>query len=77
MKMKALGFASPGPGSSLLHSADWQPAKVPGAIPAEGTAWLRCWVKPHDSFFTKHERNLFEESVGFHFSDLPAPTRSG
>ncbi len=52
-------------------SADWQPAKVPGAIPSEGTAWLRCWVKPHDSFFSKHERNLFEESVGFNFSDLP------
>src|SRR5690606_4311075 len=31
----------------------------------------RSWVKPHDSFFSKHERNLFEESVGFNFSDLP------
>lgn len=57
--------------SAALPAADWQPVKVPGAFPAEGTAWLRAWVKPHDSFFTKHERNLFEESVGFHFSDLP------
>lgn len=48
-----------------------QPAKVPGVIPASGSTWLRCWVKPHESFFTKHDRNLFEESVGFHFSDLP------
>lgn len=54
-----------------LAAADWQVAKVPGAIPAEGTIWLRSWVKPHDSFFAKHERNLFEESVGFNFSDLP------
>ncbi len=56
---------------STATAAEWRPAKVLGAIPAEGTAWLRCWVKPHDSFFSKHERNLFEESVGFHFSDLP------
>ena len=32
--------------------------------------WLRTWVKVDDSFFTKHERNLFEESVGVHFRDL-------
>ena len=57
--------------SGLVSAADWQPAKVPGPIPVNGTSWLRCWVKPHDSFFTKHDRNLFEESVGFNFSDLP------
>lgn len=32
--------------------------------------WLRTWVRVDDSFFTKHERNLFEESVGIHFRDL-------
>ncbi|MCB1203935.1 MAG: c-type cytochrome [Verrucomicrobiae bacterium] len=58
-------------GSIPLCAADWQPVSVPGPVPSSGTGWLRCWVKPHDSFFTKHERNLFEESVGFHFSDLP------
>ena len=57
--------------ATTASAADWQPAKVPGAIQASDTSWLRCWVKPHDSFFTKHDRNLFEESVGFHFSDLP------
>ncbi len=52
-------------------AADWQPVAVPGTREASGPVWLRCWVKPHDSFFSKHERNLFEESVGFNLSDLP------
>jgi putative membrane-bound dehydrogenase-like protein len=26
----------------------------------------RAWFKPHDSFFTPHERNLFAESVALH-----------
>jgi len=49
------------------------PAPVPGPIeaPAEGrTVWLRAWVKVDPSFFSKHERNLFEESVGVHFRDF-------
>lgn len=69
--MKALLISILVAGFTMLHAAEWQPVQVPGAIPASGTSWLRCRVKPHDSFFTKHERNLFEESVGFHFSDLP------
>ncbi|MFM8903969.1 MAG: hypothetical protein ACKOIB_01790, partial [Verrucomicrobiota bacterium] len=45
----------------------------PGPIeaPAEGrTVWLRAWVKVDPSFFSKHERTLFEESVGVHFRDF-------
>jgi putative membrane-bound dehydrogenase-like protein len=57
----------------LLGSQDaWRPAKVPGPRPgpADGPGWYRCWVKVDDSFFTKHERNLFEESVGVHLQGL-------
>lgn len=54
------------------QTTDWQTIRVPGAWeqagpPAarnhDGFAWYRAWLRPHDSFFTKHERNLFEESV--------------
>jgi len=42
----------------------WRPVEVPGPIPAgPGWRWYRAWFKPHDSFFTPHERNLFAESV--------------
>ena len=59
--------------------ADWQPIRVPGAWetngPAagrqhDGFAWYRAWLKPHDSFFTPHERNLFAESVTLNMRDL-------
>ncbi|NDC63728.1 MAG: MFS transporter, partial [Planctomycetia bacterium] len=61
-------------------TAGWQTLSVPGewrrataeAVAAgDGIAWYRAWVKPDDSFFTPHERNLFEESVGLNFDDLP------
>jgi hypothetical protein len=55
---------------SAACSAEWQPAKVPGPIDFTGTAWLRAWVRVDDSFFTPHERNLFEESVGVNIRDL-------
>ncbi len=58
-------------GPSISQAADWEPVKVPGAISADGPVWLRCWIKADNSFFNKHERNLFEESVGFHFNALP------
>ena len=50
----------------------WQAVAVPGPIPmgsAESVSpWraYRAWFKPHDSFFTPHERNLFAESVALH-----------
>jgi hypothetical protein len=47
------------------------PIPSPAArAPVAPDFWLRTWVKVDDSFFTKHERNLFEESVGVHFRDL-------
>jgi putative membrane-bound dehydrogenase-like protein len=55
---------------------DWRMVQVPGprkaseAPGAGGVAWYRAWVKVDDSFFTKHERNLFEESVGVNLRDL-------
>ena len=55
---------------SNVGAAEWEPVKVPGALDIKGTAWLRARVKVHDSFFTKHERNLFEESVGVNISEL-------
>ncbi len=58
---------------ALLISAEageWETIQVPGAKEFTGRAWLRAWVKVDDGFFTKHERNLFEESVGVNFRDL-------
>ncbi|MEY4446548.1 MAG: hypothetical protein RL444_1661 [Verrucomicrobiota bacterium] len=47
------------------------PVPSPADRPPVATdAWYRTWVRVDDSFFTKHERNLFEESVGLHFRDL-------
>jgi len=51
-------------------SADWPLVSVPGTNPFTGTVWYRAWVKVPDSYFTAHERNLFEESVGVYVRDL-------
>jgi len=57
----------------------WQPVPVPGSIPADTTSaapsWraYRAWVKPHDSFFMPHERNLFAESVTLNIRILRSP----
>ena len=60
-------------------AAEWRTIEVPGAwndatardvAAAGGIAWYRTWVKVHDSFFTRHERNLYEESVGVNLRDL-------
>jgi putative membrane-bound dehydrogenase-like protein len=48
------------------QDVDWRPAQVPGPV----SSWVRCWVKVDDSFFSKHERNLFEESVGVNVRGL-------
>ena len=64
---------------TALRAAEWEPVKVPGALSeslaartasAGGVGWYRTWVKVHDSFFTPHERNLYEESVGVNIRDL-------
>jgi len=48
----------------------WELAPVPAATNFTGMAWYRAWVKVPDSYFAKHERNLFEESVGVNIRDL-------
>jgi putative membrane-bound dehydrogenase-like protein len=51
-------------------SPGWQLISVPGSTNWTGTAWYRAWVKVPDSYFSSHERNLFEESVGVNIRDL-------
>ncbi|MBI2949041.1 MAG: dehydrogenase [Verrucomicrobia bacterium] len=78
---RAFVFSSLLPAMSVAQPAtsEWQTILVPGAWetngpPAaknyDGFAWYRTWLKPSDSFFTKHERNLFEESVTVNIHDL-------
>ncbi len=43
--------------------AEWESAAVPGQQDFTGEAWYRTWLKPHATFFSKHERDLFGESV--------------
>ena len=50
----------------LPQDVEWKPVRVPGPV----GGWIRCWVKVDDSFFSKHERNLFEESVGVNVRGL-------
>ena len=58
-----------------MQDSGWQTVQVPGArkasesAGADGIAWYRTWVRVHDSFFTRHERNLYEESVGVNVRD--------
>jgi putative membrane-bound dehydrogenase-like protein len=51
-------------------AGDWEKTAVPGMQSIEGYAWYRAWVKPHASFFNKHERDLFGESVVLNVRDL-------
>lgn len=50
-------------GVTGVAAADWETTAVPGAKRFTGYAWYRTWFKPHDSFFSKHERDLFGESA--------------
>ena len=59
--------------------SEWHSIHVPGAWETngppvarayDGFAWYRAWLKPHGSFFTKHERDLFAESVTVTIRDL-------
>src|SRR5215510_13800668 len=65
--------------AAQLTEGSWQSIRVPGAWETngpssarnhDGFAWYRAWLKPHDSFFTQHERNLFAESVTLNVRDL-------
>lgn len=60
-------------------SADWQTIPVPSAWEKsnlskakayDGYAWYRTWFMPDNSFFNKHARNLFEESVNINIRGL-------
>ncbi len=51
-------------------SEEWEKAEVPGTQVIEGYAWYRAWLKPHASFFNKHERDLYGESVVLNVRDL-------
>jgi putative membrane-bound dehydrogenase-like protein len=69
-------LTSPRDGQAAAQAGDWRTVQVPGprksseAPGADGAAWYRAWVKVDDSFFSPHERNLFEESVGVNLHDL-------
>lgn len=76
---RLLVLALLGLSAASSFAAEWRSIDVPGAwneattreVAAAGhTAWYRTWVKVHDSFFTKHDRNLYEESVGVNLRDL-------
>ena len=43
--------------------SQWQQVNVPGEQNISGYAYYRTWFRPHASFFSKHERDLFGESV--------------
>lgn len=72
------GLVAPKLGAQPV-AGNWQSIRVPGAWetngPAtarnhDGFAWYRAWLKPHDSFFAPHERNLFAESVTLNVRSL-------
>ena len=44
-------------------AAEWETVAVPGEQSFTDYAWYRTWLKPHATFFSKHERDVFGESV--------------
>lgn len=48
---------------TVTCGADWNTVTVPGSQEFRGYGWYRAWLKPHPSFFSQHERDLFGESV--------------
>ena len=69
-----LGVAQNHPPLAQTAPPPWQSIPVPGRLDSgqtrDGFGWYRTWIKPHSSFFLKHERNLFEESVVINIRDL-------
>jgi putative membrane-bound dehydrogenase-like protein len=57
-------------GDDVVVPGRWTAEVRQSVEEAGGWAWYRSWLKPDNSFFTKHERNLFEESVGITIADL-------
>lgn len=67
------------PAVSQDSATGWETVPVPGAWEKsglaktndyDGFAWYRTWFMPDNSFFNKHERNLFEESVNINIRGL-------
>ncbi len=48
---------------SQANAGEWESVTVPGEHSFTDYAWYRTWLKPRASFFSKHERDLFGESV--------------
>lgn len=71
-----LGLARVGSFIGAAAEVVWQSTPVPTGPPKQdlqktlGWIWYRAWLKPHDSFFTPHERNLFAESVNLNIRNL-------
>lgn len=53
-------------------AAEWKTVAVPGeqSFSDSDYAWYRTWLKPHATFFSQHERDLFGESVILNVRDL-------
>lgn len=53
-------------------AAEWETVAVPGeqSFSDSDYAWYRTWLKPHATFFSQHERDLFGESVILNVRDL-------
>jgi len=49
--------------ASAQDGSRWEPVAVPGEQSFSGDGWYRTWVRPHPTFFSKHERDLFGESA--------------
>ena len=47
----------------VANGTEWDSVVVPGQQDFTGYGWYRTWFKPHASFFNKHERDLYGESV--------------
>ena len=49
--------------TSFTQAREWTVTEVPGGQNVDGYDWYRTWLLPNKNFFTKHERDLFRESV--------------
>ena len=49
--------------TTSVNGDEWESVSVPSEQDFTGYAWYRTWFKPHGTFFSKHERDLYGESV--------------
>ena len=57
--------------TGTAFAAEWRTVDVPGKVEFTGHAWFRTWVKPHASYFSKHERDLWGESTLIGIKGVP------